>query len=274
MKIWRFFISFYLLFNIVGCAALDGILNPKPPIPVPSGDREACARLEGTKAQYCLDQFVPIAKCTLWYWHGLEEDQHALRSAQYPHPELIDIAKKFSCDVAALSYGTSWMIGADIKPWLIGNPSPALQDVLDAMAALEKKYSLSTNRMAMGVSMGGFNLATIALAKPDLFSKVVLADPVMLDWQTGWASALVFSNFTLSKWFGGADPNVAIMRVSKFPMAYLTACEADELVPYEGQQDFAGKAIKKKFDLTFHTDAVGCSHGHFDEPPLLGFYAK
>lgn len=240
--------------------------------PVPTGSKEKCGT-QG-RAKYCIYKFSDTPSCTLDYVHGLQEDQNAMRSTQYPHPDLPVIAKKLNCNVLIQSYGTSWMIGADKPPTLPPGPlAPSMSVVMADKAAIESKEKMSSNRFAMGVSMGGYNLAQMIMDNPAYYKKAVIIDPVMLNKDAGLASFLVFINFNFGTWFKWS-PNLKIMTATSIPQTYLTACKTDEYVPFDGPNDFASKA-KKKFPslFTFHVDSAGCKHAAYDLDPVMNFYS-
>lgn len=249
------------------------------PGPLPSGVKETCGNITGTPAKYCLETVMENAPCTLWYWHGYQENQGAYRSTQYPHPEFPVIQKKFSCNIVTISYGTFWMIGADKKPTSIipgmpVNASPTLANVLDvAVPFIEKKHKLSTHRWSMGVSMGGYNLATMIMSRSTYFEKAIVIDPVMLNNEGGMATFLVFSNFNLLTWLK-FSPNNVIVSTKALPKTYFEACQTDEMVPFDGPNDFQQKASKKfPNDFVFHLTKAGCKHAQSDLQPQLDWLA-
>lgn len=264
MKLIKILIASWILASIAGCQSTP---NLKPE----TGSVETCGAVDGTQAEYCHTRYVEHPTCTLWYWPGLNEDSHAVTSTKYPHPELPVIAKANQCDVAVLGWGKAYMIGADLKP-IIGSQSPVLSKVQTAMDFVEKKHALSTKRLGMGVSEGGFNLVTIAMAKPDTFEKIALVHPVILASDSvNPADALVFLNFSIAKWTESANPKVAIMKVERMPKTYITACKDDSLVGFDGPREWFEKAQSRGFDTTWHQDADGCKHGKPDQAPIAVF---
>lgn len=258
-----------ILLSLLFLAACTTPLKPQP-----SGTKEIIGDLNGSP-KYVITQIFEAPVCMLWYIHGLDEDENAVRSSKYPHDELVPMARKLGCNVAVPSYGKSWMLNADVKP-MFGAPSPSMNQFLNAIEAIENKHGLPKRRYAEGISMGAFNLSTIALDQNGFFEKAIIIDPVMINKDVGLATLLVFANFKIQTWYGGASPNVKVMTKTAMTKSWFMASTNDEYVPFDGPSDFAKKALSRGMDLTYHISNQ--KHGHLDpvadQKPLMDWIVK
>ncbi len=246
--------------------------------PQPAGTQEVSGSQGDMKYVVTkVGQAAPI--CTLLYMHGVDEDQNAVRSSKYPHDELVPMARKLGCAILVPSYGSVWLMGADIQPSGLCKftggcrLAPSLDKFLSDLALVMNKHGLSSRVYAEGVSQGGFNLSSLAMKKPEMFTKVLIAHPVMKYNDGALEDLLILTNFTFLKWFQVNPVNV-IARTSKMPATYVSSCKADTMVPTDAAQRFCKIMKDKGLDCTLHIDKVGCSHGAFESAPAIAWMTK
>jgi predicted esterase len=219
--------------------------------------------------------------CTLLYMHGVDENQDAVRSSKYPHSELVPMARALGCAILVPSYGSTWLLNADIPPkpplcWFAGGCSlgPNVDEFLTDLAAVMVKNNMPAKMYAEGVSQGGYNLSNVAMRHPEMFQKILIAHPVMKYLNPfKLESILISMNFSSGKW-NEMNPVNGVATAKAMPSTYITTCDADIMVPSDAAKRFYNLGKTKGFDFTLHVDKVGCSHGNFDVTPAISWITK
>lgn len=280
MKCIRILVASCLLASIAGCGLLPTTPSTPPP---PSLGKKTCEAIPGTQAgQYCHWRTCAVPKGTLWYQHGLEEDQNAPDAPATlvapAHTEFPALAVDNCYDIVAMSWGKSWMIRPPGTAALIP-PSPPWSEVNEkALPYIEQARGLVRPYIGYGQSMGGFNTAVIANLKPAFFDKLLITHPVITDFPDfappfKLATVLIGLNFTPQEWTV-ANPNATIKTVPAMSPAYVAACATDEFGLWLGPSAYALAAKGRGFDVTFHQESAPCKHTTLEIPPIVEWLKK
>lgn len=268
--------KFLLVILFLGSWLLFGCATPLKPQPVGTTERTG---VQG-RAKYVITNVglrAPV--CTLPYFHGVDEDQNAVRSSKYPHDELIPMARKLGCSVLVISYGSTWLLNADIPPkpplcWFSGGCAigPNIDEFMKDFSAIMAKEGLPNRLYAEGVSQGGYNLSNVAMKYPDMFQKIIVADPVMKYLNPfKLESILISMNFSPAKW-NEMNPVNGIAKAKKMPPTYIITSDTDIMVPSDAAKQFYKLGKAKGFDFTL--DVSDHAHGQFDSQPSMTWMIK
>lgn len=270
--------------GMVGCMT-------KPISPKPDYGAETCGVIPGTTpnkkgelAQFCHYKACDVSKGTHFYFHGFKETHRAAMEANVlirgsGHPEFKRMAKDRCMDLVIMSGGDNWMIrtpnhGAAGKS---SQYSPTFDEVRNKwIPYIETNLKIQRPYVAAGQSQGGYNLATMILNDPTLFSRAIITHPVMSTRDEFiLADVLVGFHFTLKEW-QLANPVQVIKqsRITSLPPMLITGCEADEFGIWKGPNSFHSTAVSKGFNSTFLAEPEGCKHTSIMEQPLLDWLDK
>lgn len=195
--------------------------------------------------------------------------------------------------VVGISLGPKW--------FLIQETSKNSTDLLtvfkkEVLKVLEKQYGTFSQRSAIGISMGGFNLIQLILDQPELFSKVLLISPAIADlppyaskeqiikyvkrnnafnWKQKLKSLFsgkVYTNnidIILANWknlvsdneeWKEIDPFIRLQELSQLPGEYIIVCGTRDIYGfYEGSMKLY-KLIKEKTISSVFIPIVNGSH--------------
>lgn len=217
----------------------------------------------GDYPEYCLHETGGSKKKTLVYLHGLADSAQTMIKSIYPHDGILALVKDLGYShILVISYGKSWML----KPYAVGKKS--IPDFIGLMAKVAEKHPLPKPFVAMGISMGGANALTLALQEPDLFEKVVILNPMLVD-EAGyggkWAGMIVDSHFSLDEW-KRANPFSQANEKSIATPIFMTACPDDGFGLWPKTAAWADQ-FQTKFKIRFMPAGAGCEHS---SPSLAG----
>lgn len=272
----KFIFALLTLAMLAAC----GSATPTPPggVASPLGQK-TCVDIAGTDSgKVChWKSACPVVKGTLWYQHGLLEDENAPDAAGTllvpAHDEFKAMAVDNCLDIVAMSWGTSWMIR---PPNTLAEPppSPSWKEVQQiALPFIEKQFALVRPYTGYGQSMGGFNTATIANLAPQFFDRVILTHPVITDFPDfssnfKLATVLIGLNFTPQEWVI-ANPIETITSVVSMKSTYVEICHEDEYGLFDGPSEYVKRAKARGFNVTLHIEGPGCGHTSSPEQPSL-----
>lgn len=272
-NIIRLMVVSILLASIASCTTIQNQINP--PKPVPAGFTGECVAVPNTQAQVCHYRTIAVPVRTLWYFPGLLESANVLQQSYFDESGFQALISSLGpIDVVLIGYGNGYYLR---PPGTAGTPT--LKEVRDVVIPyVEKTYGVAKPYIALGMSEGGANAAEVEMLLPDLFSKVILANPVILDPAIDpfnfvqWCPAclLVTTNFYPSEWLI-ASPMLMLSRSTKIPQTLVLACKTDNFSLYKGPQAYVATAKSKGFDITFADEPDGCTHFGWSNPPILDF---
>jgi len=153
-------------------------------------------------------------------------------------------------------------------------PEDKYEDYLinDLIADVEDRFPAATgreNRAIIGISMGGFAVAKLALSRPELFAFVGAFSPSIdvcerrFHWMQWWRLTNIFGPYG-SNTRKQSDPFVLVQSAdpAATPFLYLTAGDQEPLL--EPNRRFAARLHERHFDYEFHTKPGGHDWGEWD----------
>jgi pimeloyl-ACP methyl ester carboxylesterase len=224
-----------------------------------------CAPVAGTKAEACLYETGGKRQGTLMYGHGLADSVKTIEASIYPHEGLIDFIKSTDLShVLVVSYGKDWML----------KPTGDSEKSVNEYVRILESFKTPRPFIGVGISMGGSNMASIAMQRPEFFDRVVLAHPMLVkddQYHAGWGflpGFIVDNHFSREEW-KLANPFAQAEGVKKLPKMMVIACAKDSFKLYEGTAEWV--MVLRKLTIIpspkWMPYVDGCSHSSpkFDE---------
>jgi len=223
---------------------------------------QECYQAGPTGLEYCINKTggkIPLLIVNL---HGLADGVKSPKSSVYPTEEIADLINQTGAShMINLSYGKAWMLRPE---------GAALESVTEwetNLLKLQKEYKLPEKMVAMGMSMGGHNLATICAVKPDLFKGCVLLNPMILradQWKEKFevkdakdAALMAGKHFTEEEW-KRFNPLALLTATAKVGNFFVTACRQDDFKLFEATEAWAKAGIAQGKSIVFK--ANDCDH--------------
>lgn len=273
--------------GLMGCSDLSKKEEPTSPI-LPGWNYECHKMTSVDGADFCIHSKGTPEK-TIWYFHGLGCNQDILQTAKSCAISKIGLksdgvsetelmAKLDNVMVVTVSFGEAWLFDP-IHPKTRADKDATVKNFMEKMIPeIEGIANLPKPWQAMGHSMGGANLATLVLSEPKLFSKVVLAHPMLIDCDP-WAPVVglkcvggilfIGAEFTKEKW-QVVNPMVRVKAATGLPPIFVQACAKDEFNLVAGPEKFAGIAAARMQPVSVKTYPE-CSHFAYHVGDILGF---
>lgn len=211
---------------------------------------------------------------TIVYFHGLGETIESPRKSIYGTENLVVMINSSGYSrVLDLGYeadSTEKALGlaSDIA-WMLklGSGPGSVEEYAAVLKKAIAGQNLPRPIIGMGISMGGSNLLTLATAHPEIFDKVILMNPMLLnaeDWKASFdikdpkdPRLMPGKHFTKEEWQQAA-PLAQLQQTEKLPPIFVTACETDEFKLYPPTLAWVTEA-QKRFSVEFSHKA-GCKH--------------
>jgi pimeloyl-ACP methyl ester carboxylesterase len=233
--------------------------------------------------KYCIYQNSPTPKSTIWFFHGLGDDQNVFIDPQGSRISYRHFMEQVSeVRIVAISYGLLWML----TPSSVRTQEPQ-QGTIDVfrnqiIPYVQSLTTLPRPWVVMGQSMGGFNAAQLCAGAPDLWQKCVLLNSMMpsCDPFTGALAgglnpigggfgyinichpgpdAMVKDQFTPSE-YSSYQPVETLKRAIQLPKTYVTACELDDFGLFTGPKSWSIQADALGHDIRWSPKTTDCDH--------------
>jgi S-formylglutathione hydrolase FrmB len=267
---------------LVGCTSAQKDESPAPPrLPGWAVECHKMTSVEG--ADYCAHSKGTPAK-TIWYFHGLACNQDILQDAGSCVIKKEGLAEKAfmagldNVTVITVSFGEAWMLDP-LHPKLRADKDATVKNFMEKIIPeIKDRHALPKPWQAVGHSMGGANLATLALSEPGLFERVVLAHPMLITCDP-WTpvvglkcvGGIVFlgAEFEKEKW-AKVNPIVRIKSQMVFPPTLILVADNDDFGLIAGPKLFG--ELAKARGLPVRVEAYGGkSHYEYDAAKVLDF---
>jgi hypothetical protein len=216
--------------------------------------------------EFCLHQTQGKLGKTLLYFHGLADSAHAMLVSPYPKDNLIKFAKDMGYShILLISFGKNWLL----RPAVTGRKS--VDEFVSLIWDIEKRFAIPNKYHAIGISMGGANLAILCTQVPELFEKCALLNPMLVradqygqDLMTeiksgNYAGLIVNDHYTKSEW-QTSNPFTLLAKAERVTPLWVTACPDDGFKLYDNAHSWVGQAIVLKHDVTWRPAGSGCKH--------------
>lgn len=225
--------------------------------------------------KYCYHEIgqPDLSKPVIVFMHGLEDSEQVFlhpTSVPSSYPDLI-AAMPVGSRIFVLSWGPGWLLTS----------SP--RDKAPLTATLERFKAVLLGRSPgpfrlMGHSMGGANAARLAEAYPELFTKVILINPMLVtDDNDPWnviqicpACLLIKPNYDGTAQWKSDRPEPAAQAAASL----VTACPIDIFALYSGAEEYVVKSRKLGNKVTMLDDPAICTHWSFPVPEIVKFLSS
>lgn len=267
MKSWAFvFLSVFLF--MTACSTVQGPsgpAQPKPGVGIPkdigkligmgaAADKwkTTCGivpqEVAGLSVNYCVSETAPNPKQTIYYTHGLASSEKVFLNAKSVISFLNDPSSDgFAAGLppsmvvtfgwsSALAYACLLAPDGVAKTTVPTNCTVANYKKL--MAWVASQYTLPQPYFLVGQSMGGSNAAMLATQMPDVFKKVVITSPMLVDcdpFRFGACpltllgpSMVVKGQYQTSAQWSKANPFAQLALAKKLPPMLVLYCKNDE----------------------------------------------
>jgi|GEM_PF-6203572 len=244
--------------------------------------------------EYCVYANHPEPKKTIWFFHGLTDDENIFRN---PGENRISYRKFLEqvepVRIVAISFGTLWMFSSNNNR--TEEPKEATIDVFrnKIVPYFVERFKLPQPWSVMGQSMGGFNAAILCAGAPELWKKCVLLNSMLpsCDPYTGafpegltpvgggfsginmcnpGPAAMVKDQFTAAE-YKDSQPLQVLARASNLPKTYVTACREDDFGLFTGPQAWAQVGQRKGWNVTWDPKSGSCDHFQWPVESVIEF---
>jgi len=275
-----------------GCSAIQKKEEEAPRVTPPHlvGWSYECHKLESVEGgSYCIHT-KGTPKYTIPYFHGLGCNQDVLQDPTGVCKVLPGMKKKDGSSERALmtaldnvtvvtvSFGEAWMMDP-FPPKLQADKDATTKNFAEKIfPEIERRHPgrLPKPWKAVGHSMGGHNLVTLAMSYPEMFSLVALIRPMIVTcdpWQAvvglKCVGGILFigAEFPREKWLK-ATP-LARIKKERLPLTFVDVCWDDEFGLVDGPKEFAMTGMGRGLQVYLRETTAGCTHSEFDAPWVL-----
>lgn len=249
----RLLLIFFLIFLTTSC------VHKKP---IPDLVDKKCGRY------YCYYSSGANPTKTLIYFPGLLDGKKSLESGIFDTADVNDLIQALSpVKVLVISKAT-----LQEPAWFVKDKN----EIKNLITSLEKQFQLPKPFLAVGHSMGGANLGTLAAMNPALFNKIALVSPMIIpsgeDPFTKFSgpALLIKNNYTKAEWMT-LKPQTLVINSHTYPSTLVTACKKDLFGLYPGAVSFYGVVKAKLYTVSFFDQLDGCSHVSFPTKQIVEF---
>jgi pimeloyl-ACP methyl ester carboxylesterase len=240
-------------------------------------------------AKYCWYQKGSDPKYTIWFLHGAGDSERVFESSPAEDASYVDFENRLSsANIVTVSYGPLWLLTIDRNPAL--KPDGATVDVFTStiMQSIERRHRLARPYIAMGHSQGGANVATLCTARPDLWSKCALLNPMLPScnpfnpWPVCFRwfnfgglgpNYLVWANYSRSDWEKN-QPRALLKKLKgreNPPKLFVTACRNDTFDLFDGAKDWVDEARQLGLNAESVYLEAECDHFHWPAYKVVDF---
>jgi len=253
--------------------------------PVP---KSTCRQEEGW--HYCVHQYSGNNRTILYYVHSYTDSHYGWMKGYTADAtthlyQLQAILGENSPTVVVISYvhrlQDSWMLSASEQKTLPPELATVRHFTAVAMPLVEERFNLHGPRIVYGFSMGGFNAAQLCLNTPELWSKciiqnalLVLCDPYSLpEWTRYFClpGFLIRKQFTEEEWREN-DPIYQVENMndaSHLPEILVTNARRDQFNLFEAGRHFAVQLEGRGARVKWHP--INGEHSDFDVEAVAAF---
>jgi len=253
--------------------------------PVP---KSSCRNEDGW--HYCVHKYAGNNPEILYYVHSFTDSHYGWMKGYTADAtthlyRLQAILGEDSPTVVVISYvhriQDSWMLSVNESRTLPPHLATVKHFTTEAMPLIEKRYNLKGPRTVYGFSMGGFNAAQLCLNAPELWSKCIIQNAllVMCDpySQPEWTRFFCLPGFLIRKQFTPEewrenDPIMQVERLDdarKLPKILVTNAREDEFNLYEAGRHFAHQLEGRGARVKWHP--INGEHSDFDAEVVADF---
>jgi len=219
---------------------------------------------------------VDKAKQPILFNHGAGDSEKVfLNPTPIPssYPEFIKAIPQ-GTRILAVSWGQAFILtnypGRTLKP-----ATATILRYKEILERLGERFKLSPPYRMVNHSMGSHNGAALALASPELFSKVALINGMLLkDNVDPWnrlqicpSCLLITPNYPNSKTYKEFRPKPRV----GMPPLWVHACPSDIFNLYPGAEEYVLKARKLEINVQFIVPKGDCSHFRWSVPSLIKY---
>lgn len=247
-----------------------------------------CGKRDGWN--FCVHRYPGKNPDILYYVHGYTDsskgwttnsrDEHTERMTQ-----LQNLLGENSPTVVLISYSNKFL-----DSWLLSVSSRRQKGPLNAtldhftstaMPEIEKTFSLSGKRILYGMSMGGFNAAQLCLHHPDLWSRCLFQQPLLIECNpyaipTDYrclGGFMVKANFNESEWKENDPfPFATTTEASKLPNIFISGAKKDGFLLFNSNYAFAINLKNRGAHVEWHE--YDGDHLYFDPSLVYEFISR
>lgn len=212
---------------------------------------------------FCAYQVGGTPTKTLVYFPGLLDTKKAMEKSIFDTLDIDAIIQKMK-PVEVIVYSEAKV--PDKLAWFVKGPQ-RIDEVLKTSAL---------PRYALGISMGGYNLATYSALNPEAFTKVILVNPMLLTaeespFKTITGPALLLKGHYQPKEWEKLNPQALVAQSKNYPKILISSCKKDLFNLTPGAISFYGLLKLKGFDAKFQEGDVNCKHTDIPSSKILEF---
>lgn len=267
MKSWTFVLLALFLF-MTACSTVQGPSGPATPAPGVSIPKDlgklvgmgaaadkwktTCGtvpeKIAGSSVQFCVSETAPNPKQTIFYAHGLASSPKVFLDAK----SFISFLNDPSSDGFAAGLPPSMVVTFGWSSALANACLLAPEGVVKTtmptnctvvsykklMDWVATQYVLPQPYFLVGQSMGGSNTAMLETQMPDVFKKVVITSPMLVDcdplrfgscpFSLLGPSMVVKGQYETSAQWAKANPFALLAKATKLPPTLVLYCKNDE----------------------------------------------
>ncbi len=247
--------------------------------------------------KYCVYQNSPNPRMTVWFFHGLGDNETVFQNPDVKHDSYRQFMEKLPpARIITISYGMLWMFSAQSSR--AKTPYEGTVDVFrnKIVPFFESAYNPPKPWHVMGHSMGGFNTSVLCTSMPDTWSKCVLLNAMIpsCDPFTGafpgglppvgggiggiafchpGPDAMVKDQFEPAE-YAAAQPSALMAATPRLPKTYVTACINDDFGLFTGPKAFALQGQARGFNVTFEPLNTSCDHYKWPHQRVVDFLSQ
>jgi len=200
---------------------------------------------------------------TLVYFPGLLDTKKSIEKSIFDTSDIDAIIQKMK-PVEVIVYSESKV--PDKLAWFVKGPQK-IDEVL-------KTSTLP--RYAIGISMGGYNLAAYSAMNPEAFIKVILVNPMLLTaeespFKTITGPALLLKGHYQPKEWEKLNPQALVTQSKSYPKTLVSSCKKDLFNLTPGAISFYGLLKLKGFNAKFYDAGMNCKHTDIPSTKILEF---
>lgn len=181
-----------------------------------AGYKIECQKMFDDVVGYCVHQPQPLETTdVLFHFHGSGGSEQLWKERYYPE-QLREYWKSHGLKqpiVVSISFGPIWLVSEKNSSDVSGILEMLRDEIIPA---IEKKHGLSGRRLALGESMGGFNVLQLAM-KTKLFSRAAILCAPVTDTIHPFSSEKEISQFVMNtyagKYYSNGYPDLVPQRV-------------------------------------------------------------
>lgn len=213
---------------------------------------------------YCTYTVGENPQKSLVYFPGLLDSKKALEKSIFDTSDIDAIVQEMS-PVQVVVYSESKI--PDKLAWFVKGPQ-RINDII--LKAPEPRYGV-------GISMGGYNLATYSAFNPEAFKKIALVNPMLLTadespFKTITGPAMLLKGHYQPMEWKKLNPHSLIANVNSFPSTFISSCKKDLFNLTPGAISLYGLLKLKGFDAKYKEDDLNCKHTDIPSLRILEFF--